>query len=504
MDLATLESIADIYLDGNLLKTQDGCPIALYENGKLSGSYEECIDIASIKEAYVRKVLDQYLLIINTPLGEQALKYVDPSHNYLQGLMTMDRLALSYLEMSRIFNELYPDGVGYWDELNERPFLSRREGDPPLADELKASIYADCEERIRRAFGRAVKCPKAVIWDTVIEKIYLNKRSPVREWFQSLPEWDGVSRIGTLFRDTLGASSRLEPEMDALYLKEVTECWMVGIVARQHQETKHEVIPCLIGRQELGKSTMISLLSPNKDWYLSTKTTIDNEKEFLDNVRGHIIVEFGEGSTLKSDPESLKEFLSRSSDSYRQSYARYSQSYPRRWVPIVTTNDPVPLVDGSGNRRYYPMYCGDCLDMRIMHPLKDSEEFKEYSKLLWAEAYHLYKTGHRWWIPYDMDIGQSLVQDSATRVNVEADYINAKLDERHELRAEGSKISQSEIFLLVWPDTRGIATKDMKNAIHTWQADKDCPWSARVVNMYDPDKNKYVSKRGFYRMKAYE
>lgn len=497
MDIHELKESANIIQEGNLLKTQKGEPLATIENGRISGEYDEELDVNSISGAYVSMVMNKPLLIVKTEIGEQALKYVQPCYRYLNDLMKVDHLSLSYLEMQQLFPALYPEGAGYWNELTERPYLYRNKEEMPLADELKASIFADCESRLNRLFnGRKVKCLKTVIFDTVIENIYLNKRSPVRDWLSELPEWDGVSRICTMFRDMLGTDSRLDPDLDYNYQKEVAECWMVGAIAKQYQEAKHEVIPCLIGPQGIGKSTFIELLSPKQDWYMSTKSDIDKEKDFLDSVRGHVIVEFGEGRTLKSDPDSLKEFLSRSSDSYRQSYARYSQSYPRRWTAIITTNDPVPLVDGSGGRRFYPLYCGENMELRILDPLKDREEIRQHVIQLWAEALYLYQSGRRWWIIDEM--GQTIVQDSASRMNIEADYINSRLNEHSDLWPKGAKIAQADIFEVVWPNYVGIPNKDMKSAIHTWQADKNCPWSSRVIKVDN------MSKRGFYRIKEYE
>lgn len=53
--------------------------------------------------------------------------------------------------------------------------------------------------------------------------------------YQLLPKWDGVSRICTMFRDMLGTDSRLDPDLDYNYQKEVAECWMVGAIAKQYQ-----------------------------------------------------------------------------------------------------------------------------------------------------------------------------------------------------------------------------------------------------------------------------
>lgn len=496
---------AGMYVLDDILMASDGAKIASVEGEYLEGNSDR-VRMSDIIDAFPSYVADKGMCNIRTADGvNHMLCYDSPAELRYRQLMQQERINISYEEYMAIFDYLYPEGAGFWDDLYERPYLSIL-GDPPvpLMDELKAHVYADGESRLKNAFcGRSFRCNKSVIFDCVIANIFKNKRNPMRDYLESLPAWDGISRIGTYFRDLLGATSNLDPDKDREYQDKVMRAWLIGTVARQYESIKFEVIPCLIGPQGLGKSTAIELLSPFKTWYMSTASDITNEKKFLDNIRGHVIVEFGEGKTLKSDPGALKEFISRSSDSYRQSYARYSGDYPRHWGAIVTTNDPTPLVDSTGSRRFFPLFCGEDMDLRIYDPLSniDREEIKKYVPQLWAEALYRYRIGEKWYFP--MDSFQAIVQESASRYNIESDYINSTLDADATYSKQGSKIRGGDIYSIIWPDSKGLPDRAMRAAVHTWISDKECPWRYKVMSMRD-DFGVARSVRGYYRMRDAE
>lgn len=492
-------SQAGMEIREGILWSGTGVKLASLRNDSLVGR-RDIVRLGDIVAMSEETIADKTFCSAVTSDGTtHLLEYVEPGEYALEALRSTDgRINISYDEFESIFDVLYPEGVGYWDEFTERPVLTLRGRNEPLCDEMKAAIYADGERRLKQAFiGCKWVCPKAVIFDTVLGKITEERRNPMRAYLEALPAWDGIPRIGTYFRDTLGASGKLkDPEIDAEYQRKVMEAWMVGVVARQYSEVKLEIVPVLMGDQGIGKSSALELLSPHEEWYMSTSADIQKEKDFLDAVRAHVIVEFGEGKTLKSDPDALKEFLSRSSDSYRQSYARYSGSYPRHWGAMVTTNDSTPLADNTGARRFYPLFCGTNMDMRVWDIMNENDrrELREVVPQIWAEALYRYKMGAKWWLPHDSV--QEYVQDMATRVNVEACHINDTLDNNFLYCKAGSKISVNELYRVLWPGYDGIPTRDMKRTVKTWQNDK----ATKKVWDYRRVKINGKTAVGFYRL----
>jgi predicted P-loop ATPase len=77
---------------------------------------------------------------------------------------------------------------------------------------------------------------------------------PIKEYLESLPEWDGIERLDTLLIDYLGAE-------DNGYSKAVIRKTLVAAVARIYEPgTKFDSVLILNGPQGIGKSTFFSKL----------------------------------------------------------------------------------------------------------------------------------------------------------------------------------------------------------------------------------------------------
>lgn len=501
MQLKTLLDATRSRLENGYIYSEKGQTLAIYDNGLISGMKDEKIPVEKITHVEVEEFLGRDFFQIETAEEKFTIKAVSVGEELYVELLNQERVNLSYAELDDLFPIIYPRGVGFWNELFERPFITFGDVDNPLpyCTEMKAKIFSDFEKRLKSIFPyKPCKCSKVAMYDTVISKMFESKKNPFRDWLEELPPWDGIERIGTFFRDTLGASSGLDPEMDRTYQKRVLEAWMIGVVARQYEIIKFEILPCLIGSQGLGKSTVCELLSPEIEWYMSTSSTIDREEEFLKSLSGHILVEFGEGRTLKAEPDKLKEFLSRAEDSYRPSYGQYAGTFKRHWGAIITTNDPTPLADSTGARRFYPIYCWGNADLMIFDVFKEKEAIREHVLLMWAEALARYHAGEKWYI--SEEIGQTAVQESASRINIEAMLVNSRLDAYPEFRHEGARITPLELYRIVWGDDVDVSDKSKKNTIHTWLSDKSCPWEGKVF--YDSAIGK--SQRGYVRRVGYD
>jgi putative DNA primase/helicase len=86
--------------------------------------------------------------------------------------------------------------------------------------------------------------------------------------------------------------------------------------------------------------------------------------------------------------ERVKAFLTARSDHFRVPYGRRAEDVPRSCVFAASTNDGTSLVDESGNRRFWPLRCGE-IDVEKLTADKDQ---------LWAEANARYQAGEVWWL----------------------------------------------------------------------------------------------------------
>ena len=86
--------------------------------------------------------------------------------------------------------------------------------------------------------------------------------------------------------------------------------------------------------------------------------------------------------TKAKDQEAIKAFVSRQRDSYRKPYDRNTTELYRRCTFIATSNDRNPLVDKTGNRRWYPVEV-KCVGYDVFD---NEQEIRDYIMQCWAEA----------------------------------------------------------------------------------------------------------------------
>lgn len=171
---------------------------------------------------------------------------------------------------------------------------------------------------------------------------------PIREFFETLPDWDGVERADTLLVDYLGAE-------DTPYVRAVTRKELCAAYCRvYHPGIKFDSMIVLNGDQGIGKSTLIAKLGG--EWYSDSLNLSDmNDKTAAEKLQGYWIMEIGELAGMrKADLDKVKAFISRQDDKYRASFGRRVTPHPRQCVFFGTTNSQNGyLRDLTGNRRYW-------------------------------------------------------------------------------------------------------------------------------------------------------
>lgn len=197
---------------------------------------------------------------------------------------------------------------------------------------------------------------------------------PIKEYFSTL-SWDGIDRIGGFFTRYCGS-----PQTE--YTIAVAEVMLKAAVARvMRPGIKFDCMVILEGNQGCGKSTMVSILGG--EWALEglpQKSDL-NHKDVIQQIQGHWIVEVEELAVMrKSDVDSMKAFLTRTTDKARFAYAREAKEYPRQCIFIGTTNDDEYLLDSTGNRRFLPIEVGQ-INLPMLAEDRDQ---------IWAQAVQLW------------------------------------------------------------------------------------------------------------------
>ena len=198
---------------------------------------------------------------------------------------------------------------------------------------------------------------------------------PIREYFESLPEWDGQTRIESIFIDYLGADNNV-------YVKAVTRKALCAAYKRVwHPGIKFDYCTVLNGPQGIGKSTVIAKLG--MQWYSDSLSLSDmNDKTAAEKLQGFWILEIGELAGMKkADIDKVKAFVSRQDDKYRASFGRRVTPHPRQCVFIGTTNSESGyLRDITGNRRFWNIKVTGGSNM---HPWDITQEIVDQ---IWAEV----------------------------------------------------------------------------------------------------------------------
>lgn len=239
--------------------------------------------------------------------------------------------------------------------------------------------------------------------DTVFDAVSLlashNKFNPLQDYLNAL-KWDGVGRIRNLLSTYFGAS-------DTPYHQAIGAKFMVSSVARAMEPgCKVDTVLILEGKQGIKKSSSIAALA-GEGWFTDELPELSNKDAAIQLV-GKWIVEISELSAFnRSDTETIKKFMSRSTDRFRAPYGKVASDHPRNTVFVATTNDEHYLKDTTGNRRFWPVTCGQ-IDIAAIRRDRDQ---------LWAEAVAHYRDGMQWWLTDDEAIFAEAEQDARRDVD---------------------------------------------------------------------------------------
>lgn len=230
--------------------------------------------------------------------------------------------------------------------------------------------------------GKDYQPSKENVQDAITTVAYFFKFNPILDYLDSLT-WDGTSRVKDLFTDAF--QCRRDD-----YTEAVSQCFLVGAVARQRQPgCKLDTMPVIKGPQGSLKSTGIrDLFSP--DWFSDAELGDLRNKDAAMNLEGVWVHEFAELAGLRaSDMDVLKAFMSRATDRYRTPYGRNTEDHQRRVVFAGTVNEGGYLSDPTGARRFWPLEMAP--GSRV-----DLDWIDEHRDQLWAEADALFKSdaGH--------------------------------------------------------------------------------------------------------------
>ena len=174
---------------------------------------------------------------------------------------------------------------------------------------------------------------------------------PIQHYLNNLPAWDGQNHVAKLFSRLPGISSE---QLNFLTI------WMRSAVAHWLQmdvEHGNECVPTLIGAQGCGKTTFLRRLLPMhlREYYLD-HLNLSNKFDKEMALSNNLLVNLDELEAIRpSQHAQLKQTLSKSKVNGRPIYGASQEDRPRYASFVATTNNPHPLTDPTGSRRYICM-----------------------------------------------------------------------------------------------------------------------------------------------------
>ena len=230
-----------------------------------------------------------------------------------------------------------------------------------------------------------------------IDSTRIQQYDPVNAWLDKLPAWDGQDRI----KELAARVPTNQPHWEK-YLR----CWLVGMVAQWRESDKqltgNALTPLLIGRQGCGKTRFCKILLPPalRDYY-NDKLNFKNEFDLNIALTSFALINIDEfDKTTNSQQIVLKYLLSSSDVKFRPPYGKTIQFYRRYTSFIGTTNQPKPLVDPTGSRRFV------CVGVTGSINFEDNLEHEQ----LFAQALYLFNNKERFWLN-DKEI-QTLIEEN--------------------------------------------------------------------------------------------
>ena len=245
--------------------------------------------------------------------------------------------------------------------LNDNYRLRRNMLSGKVEFKMRAEVTADyrplTQEALNSIIIRALRegldeeCnPKADI------TMYVNSEevrmyNPVLDFLNDLPKWDGQNHVAKLFSRLPSLSSE-QLAFLAVWLRSTVAHWL-------QLDTLHgnEVVPVLIGAQGCGKTTFLRRLLPCqlREYYLdhlNLSNKFDKEMALTNNL----LVNLDELEAIRpSQHAALKQTLSKNKVNGRPIFGKAQDDRPRYASFVSTTNNPHPLTDATGSRRYICM-----------------------------------------------------------------------------------------------------------------------------------------------------
>ena len=254
-------------------------------------------------------------------------------------------------------------------------FVTLPAKDAPVYRELTPEAEMSIIIRARKELADEKCNPKTDIQD-LLRSEEVRAYDPIREFLEDLPQWDGQNHVARLFSRLPGLSTE-QHHFLSVWLRSAVAHWL-----QMDMLHGNECVPTLIGAQGCGKTTFVRRLLPQplRQYYLdhlNLSNKFDKEMALTNNL----IVNLDELDAIRpSQHPALKQTLSKSKVNGRPIFGRAQADRHRYASFVATTNNPHPLTDATGSRRYI---CLTIPDGQLIDNTGDIDYQQLYAQVLY-------------------------------------------------------------------------------------------------------------------------
>lgn len=211
--------------------------------------------------------------------------------------------------------------------------------------------------------------------------------SPILDYLQSLPKWDGVDRIGAM-ADAVPCTN--------VHWKEFFHRWFLCMVAHWQGADKNHAnstSPILVGPQGYRKSTFcLSIMPPALRGYYADSIDFSSKRDAETYLNRFGLINIDEFDQITESQQAyLKHILQKPVVNVRKSHQAYVQELRRYASFIATSNHTDLLSDTSGSRRF--ICVNVTAPIQVVYPIHYAQ--------LYAQALHEISAGERYWFSYE-------------------------------------------------------------------------------------------------------
>ena len=247
--------------------------------------------------------------------------------------------------------------------------------DEPEYRELTPEAEMSIIIRARKELADEKCNPKTDIQD-LLRSEEVRAYDPIREFLERLPQWDGQNHVARIFSRLPGISTE-QHHFLAVWLRSTVAHWL-----QMDMLHGNECVPTLVGAQGCGKTTFVRRLLPQqlRQYYLdhlNLSNKFDKEMALTNNL----LVNLDELDAIRpSLHAALKQTLSKSKVNGRPIFGRAQADRTRYASFVATTNNPHPLTDVTGSRRYI---CLTIPDGQLIDNTGDIDYMQLYAQVLY-------------------------------------------------------------------------------------------------------------------------